>query len=193
MAKTKRRHTTVFAARFWVRLSAFSAVACLIAVVFMRWVFWRDLGTQYAKAFYTLKSMVSYLVPTLALSLLLTLLVASVLVMISAVFASHKVAGPLFRLQRVGDYLGRKTLIGEIHLREGDWIRPTALHINDWVEARKGRYARMRDWADHTDQMLNEMKKAAAAGDGSAVRGKLDQLLVASKEDGDLWDKPGDA
>jgi hypothetical protein len=190
MPKTKRSHTTIFATRFWVRLSAISAAGCLIAVVFMRWVYWRDLGTQYAKAFYTLKSMVAYLIPTLALSLLLTLLVASVLVMITAVFASHKVAGPLFRLQRVGEYLSKKTLIGRIYLREGDWIRPTSLHINKWVEARKEKLALMRDWADHTDEALNAMKKAAAAGDSDLVRNKLDQLLVTANEDGGIWDKP---
>jgi HAMP domain-containing protein len=148
-----------------------------VGIVILRWVFWRELGTEYSEAFYTLRNMTQFLVPTLILSLLLVLLVMSVAMCVFAVFASHSVAGPLFRLQRVGDHLSRMTLIGRIYLRQGDWLKPISLSINEWVEGRKVRHRELIAWAEGADAALHEAKLFVGSGDIPAARRRLAECL----------------
>ncbi len=159
-----------------IRLAAVCAVGCVAGLVFLRWVFWRDLGVEYAQTFYTLKSMYTFLVPTLVLAFLLMLLVASLSVLIVSVFASHKIAGPLFRLQRAGEYVDKFILIGHIKLREGDWFKGVAADINAWVAARKKTRNDEREWAENADSMVRDIKLAAGRGDFARAREILTEL-----------------
>lgn len=160
-----------------VKLAAVCAVGCVAGLLFLRWVFWRDLGQEYAQTFYTLKSMSHYLVPTLALSFLMVLFVASITVFAVAVFASHRVAGPIFRLQRVGEHLDKWILVGRIVLRNGDWFLGVAGNINAWVQKKKEYHHMRRQWADHAHNVLREVKVSAGQGDYEKARASLREFL----------------
>ncbi len=130
---------------FLLRTALAVALACGVGLGVLRWVFYRELGPEYARAFYTLKNLGGFLAPALLFAVLAVLAVASVAVFGVALFASHKVAGPLFRLQRVAGHLAAGTLAGRVHLRAGDHGKVVAHEINRWVEARKDRLARVRN------------------------------------------------
>lgn len=167
---------------FLTRTAACSALACVVGLAILRWVFFRELGREFGPAFYTLKSMLDFLIPCLVFSLLAVLLVASVAVFLVALFASHKVAGPLFRLQRVADHLGRRVLVGRIHLRAGDQGHLLASEINRWVQGRKTRFAQMRETAEACEGALWECERALAAGQsGDLVRALADLTSRASE------------
>lgn len=166
------------ALRLWIKIAAVCAVGGLAGLVFLRWVFWRDLGAEYAQSFYTLKSMSTYLVPTIALSFLIVLLIASLAVFVVAVFASHKLAGPIFRLQRVGEHLDKWILIGKVHLRQGDWLTTVAANINAWVEVRKAGFTSVHKEMEEAHELMGHIKKAAGHGDYAGARRMLDELLA---------------
>lgn len=174
------KHGEFFAIRLWAKIAAVCAVGCLGGLVFLRWVFWRDLGVDYAQTIYTLKSMNTYLVPTLVLSSLIVLFIASVSVFFVAVIASHKVAGPIFRLQRVGEHLDKSILIGHIHLRKGDWLTTIAAHVNEWVAKRKKTHTALRHDAEIAHEAIRAMKVAAGRGDYAEARALLDRFLEKS-------------
>ncbi|MBI5015178.1 MAG: hypothetical protein HZB55_06765 [Deltaproteobacteria bacterium] len=161
---------------FLARAAALSALACAVGLAILRWVFSRDLGSEFAPAFYMLRNLIHFLVPALVFCLLAALLVASVALFAVAVFASHKVAGPLFRLQRVAGYLGRGTLIGRIHLRSGDQGKPVATSINDWMDRRKGRLAALRVGADEIDTALSACELDAGRADRESMNALLSEL-----------------
>lgn len=171
------RHGEFFAVRLWAKLAAVCAVGCVAGLVFLRWVFWRDLGVEYAQTIYTLKSMNTYLVPTLVLSFLIVLFIASISVLFVSIIASHKVAGPIFRLQRVGEHLDKSILIGHIQLRKGDWLTVTATHVNEWVATRKKLHSALRHDAEVAHEAIRAMKVAAGRGDYAEARARLTAFL----------------
>lgn len=177
MTTDRRNDSGLHALDLYARIAAVCALGCLAGLLFLRWVFWRDLGADYAQTVYTLKSMRTYLVPTLVLSSLIVLMVASVAVFAVAIFLSHRVAGPLFRLQRVGEHLDKSILIGRIVLRKGDWLTGIAERINVWVERRKLTHTSAALWADETHHLLREMKIVAGRGDYAGARLLLDEFL----------------
>jgi len=161
---------------FLARTAAVSAVACVGGLVLLRWIFSRPLGTEFGPAFYTMKSVLAFLAPALAFSLLAVLLVASVAVFVVAVFASHKVAGPLFRLQRVAGYLRRRVLVGRIHLRAGDQGRPVAEEINAWVSQRKGEWATLQERIDAVEGAARRREDARARASQEGERAALAEV-----------------
>lgn len=180
MKDAQRSMPSLYPFRFWGRAALLCALGCAVGVAVLRWVFWQDLGASYAEAFHTLRNLNRFLVPAMLLSLLLVLLVVSAALSVFAVVTSHRIAGPLFRLQRVGDHLSRMTLVGAIHLREKDWVKPTSAAINAWVAGHKKYYRDGVAWAEEADLALLQAKHAISAGDSATARDKLSHVLRES-------------
>lgn len=178
MPKTREDETfpLTFPLGFLARTAAASAGACAVGLVLLRWVLSRELGEEFAPAFHALRSTLGFLVPALAFSLLSVLLVASGAVFVVALFASHTVAGPLFRLQRVAGYLGRRVLTGRIHLRAGDRGKPLAAEINRWVARGRERLAQVQARARQCEALVQRCEEAAGRGDAGALQGALAEL-----------------
>lgn len=167
---------------FLARTAVASGVACLGGLALLRWIFSRPLGAEFGPAFYTLKSVVAFLAPALAFSLLAVLLVASLAVFVVAVFASHKIAGPLFRLQRVAGYLRRRVLVGRIHLRAADQGKPVADEINAWIAQRKGQWAALRRQAVELEEVGGRWETARAQGAADAEQRALARVREVAAE-----------
>ncbi len=167
---------------FLARTAAVTAVSCGGGLALLEWVFSRELGAEFAPAFYTLRSVLAFLAPALVFCLLAVLLVASTAVFGVAVLASHKVAGPLFRLQRVAGYLRRRVLTGRVHLRGGDQGKPVAAAINAWVDARKRRLAEFQTRNAACEETLRRCEELAAQGKGSDLAQALDDLRRLAQE-----------
>ena len=163
---------------FLDKTTAFTALASALGLVILRWVFFRELGTEFAAAFYVIKGLQTFLLPSLVFCALAVLLVGSVAVSAVAVFASHKMAGPLFRLQRVAGYLQRRVLVGHIHLRTADQGKPVARALNDWGAVRKARLTALQ-------QKLEDCRVPLAACEQALVEGRegdISGLLPALRE-----------
>ena len=158
---------------FLARTAALLALSCALGLLILWWIFSQDLGPDYAPAFYTIKNLIDFLVPALVFSGMAVLLVASATVFVVAVFASHKIAGPLFRLQRVAGYLGRRTLVGRIHLRSADQGKAVAGTINAWVARRKERLAALQIDIAACEETLKRCEESVERADFE----KLPQLL----------------
>ena len=186
MERDERHFTIGYPLGFLARAAGLSAVACGLGLWLLRWFFSRDLGSEFAPAFYLLRHLVGFLLPALAFSLLAVLLVACCALFGVALFASHKIAGPLFRLQRVAGYLCRGILVGRIHLRTGDQGKPLAHSINEWVQTRKDLLQRNRALSERLDELLCACEIGVAAGDREATASALQQLGLKVSELGNL-------
>jgi HAMP domain-containing protein len=146
------------------------------------WIFSQDLGTEFAPAFYTLKGLLGFLVPALVFCLFAVLLTAAVAVFAVAVFASHKLAGPLFRLQRVAAHLEQRVLVGNIHLRGADQCKLVASAINGWVENRKRRLASLSADAAACESALAKIEEALVGSEPSPLPDLLEALRRSADE-----------
>lgn len=167
---------------FLARIATLSALACGVGLMIMRWVYFRDLGTEYNAAHHTLKNLLGFLAPSLAFCLLAVLFVASIAVFSVAMFASHKVAGPMFRIERAIGYIGRKTLIGRINLRVGDQGKPLAAEINKWVDNRKKSLGDLRARVRLCEETLRAFENSLAMGDAEAIEKYFKKLKSASMD-----------
>lgn len=161
---------------FLARTATLTALACGIGLLIMRWVYFRDLGTRYDAAQHTLKNLLGFLAPSIAFCLLAVLFVASIAVFSVAMFASHKVAGPLFRIERAIGYIGRMTLIGRINLRAGDQGKPLASEINQWVDDRKKNLGELRTRIKICEGTLQQFEKALSRGNSQEIEENLAKL-----------------
>ncbi|MDF1551862.1 MAG: hypothetical protein P1P84_02315 [Deferrisomatales bacterium] len=173
---------------FLAKTTAFTALACALGLVILRGVFFQELGTEFAAAFYTIKGMLAYLLPSLVFCVLAVLLVASLAVFAVAVFASHKMAGPLFRLQRVAGHLQCRVLVGHIHLRTADQGKPVARALNEWGASRKAELVALQGQLERCREPLAACEQALADGREGELAGPLRALREAL---GDLEHREG--
>lgn len=79
-----------------------------------------------------------FLMPALIYANLITIIIISLSVIVTALFVSHKIAGPLFRFEKDIKIIATGDLTHKINLRKKDQLKKLALDIND-MSARLGK------------------------------------------------------
>lgn len=158
---------------FLALTTALSAGSCLGGWALLRWLFSKPLGDEFGPAFHTVEAVFSRLATLLAFSFLAVFLVASLALFAVAIITSHKVAGPLFRLQRVAATLRDGALVGRIHLRAGDQGKPVAEEINVWLDRLKRKRAELHGHVAELEAAAGRWEGAAAKGDVVEVQTTL--------------------
>ena len=167
---------TTLSVRFLVRAAAVGVVACLVGGAALHGLLARELGPQYRAAHYALKHTLGLVMPALLFCAVSVLFVGAVGLLAVAVLASHKVAGPLFRLQRVAGYLERGILVGRIHLRARDQLQPFAQRLNQWIDTQKHKFYRESQDIERAETGVQHLVDAVASGQKEQVRRVLEEL-----------------
>jgi hypothetical protein len=108
---------------------AFAAGAAVLYGIFF-YVLSRPLTGDYAGVFHALRNLSVFLRPVIATSVLVyVLLVCGAL----CVYGLHKVAGPLYRMERVLDEYRSGSHTRVVSFRAGDQIEPLAHAFNAWI------------------------------------------------------------
>ncbi len=175
---------TALSVRFLVRAAVVGAAACLVGGAALHGLLAMDLGPQFRTAHYALKHTLSLVMPALLFCAVSVLFVGAAGLLAVAVLASHKVAGPLFRLQRVAGYLERGILVGRIHLRARDQLQPFVQHLNQWVERQKHNFRRENEEIERVEAGVQHLVEAVASGQKEQARRVLEELcsLAESKK-----------
>lgn len=129
--------------------------------------------------FYTRRVLESadFLLPALgATTVIVTTLVALAAGARVLVF-SHKIAGPLYRLEKAAEAVGQGDLSQRVNLREGDELQAFAQSMDFAVAELRWQLEQVRHEADRVGKIVREMKK------GSGVSPKfLEELEQAQRE-----------
>ncbi len=167
---------TTLSVRFLVRAAAVGVVACLVGGAALHGLLAKDLGPQYRAAHYALKHTLGLVVPALLFCAVSVLFVGAAGLLAVAVLASHKVAGPLFRLQRVAGYLERGILVGRVHLRARDQLQPFVQRLNQWVEKQKHNFRQESQDIEKAEAGVQRLVDAVASGQKEQARRVLNEL-----------------
>jgi HAMP domain-containing protein len=122
-----------YAVRFLAALIATSAGASLVLFAILYLLLGRPLAGGYAAVFYALRDLASYLAPAIAVSVVVYILAGSAAVSIFCILMSHKVAGPLYRMERIFEAYRSGNLIRTVAFRHTDQIEPLAHAFNAWI------------------------------------------------------------
>jgi methyl-accepting chemotaxis protein len=78
-------------------------------------------------------------------------------VIVAAIFISHKFAGPIFRLEKVAEAMSKGDLTVRATLRDGDELFDTAEHINLMIELLRQKLQREKHLSDRIAVQLSEI------------------------------------
>jgi len=111
------------------------ALALLASIITGYTVFatgWSLLGGKLADIYPQGRLM--YIFRAVNMALIRNLLFASPLIFLLALLSSHKIAGPIYRIEKDLDEIAKGNLALRIRLRKGDELKPLADKINTIVE-----------------------------------------------------------
>jgi len=138
-----------FQSWFLVRLAINFAGGVAVLQVILYLVLSRPFAGEYTDVFYALRDLSRLLRPILVVSVLAYVLLASGSTGALCVYGLHKVAGPLYRMERMIEGYMDGTPTGPVSFRHGDPLGPLADAFNGWIG--KMRHDRQR-WLSRMEE-----------------------------------------
>jgi len=114
--------------------------------------------------------------------IMLSVLLISPLVAVIGIYLSHKIAGPILRMERFMDDIGSGNLTGKLVLRKGDELLVLADGINRLTESIKTTIINQNTALDRLEKELSNMH--SIAGSKHPAPGVIDD--VASRMDSEI-------
>lgn len=159
-----RRYLLGFLLRLFVNFAAGVAVLHLI----LYFVFSRPLAGEYAAAHHQLIGLARYLRPVVAVSVLAYGLLACLSTSALCGYLLHRVAGPLYRMERVLEEYRSGAPARTVSFRAGDQVGPLAEAYNAWIGVLRQDRGRILSLLEEADRLClmdekscrSEMEKA---------------------------------
>ena len=139
----------------WLLVRIFGVVllSSLIAALILYFYANKELGDSFYDAHITIRHVSDLLWPVIAAGSMVSLLSG----MLLAVFLPQKIAGPIYRIEKEIEGLGRGDLMVEIRLRPGDPFQDLAASINQAIDGLRVQVRKIQD-------ICNELEKLEEGG-----------------------------
>ena len=153
-AASKRRNVFIkkaFQARFMVGVIGLILLSSLCSAALIYWITGGDLQAQSQSAHVNITTAWQRLGLSILLSNLVAVIVVGAAGIISAMYASHKIAGPLFRFETLCEEIGDGKLETVTQLREGDQLQELGQAFSTMVE-------KLRQRSHSRSQLVSDLK-----------------------------------
>lgn len=168
----------------WIVIVASSIMLASGAFLFsLRHVLDQDMGQSYKQAYNTLKNLEKILFPMISLSVLIYLIIGSALVALVTIFISHKIAGPIFKMELFGDNLRRGELNSPMRLRSGDQMGLLAESLRELQSSLADGLRPLGRALERSDSLWAQFDALDAEADPARFREiliRIDQELAAA-------------
>ena len=124
-----KKFQTKFIVKFWLIV----AIGSLFTAAAVYWLAQNSTTVGIIDGHVAVHTTAEYLLPLMAQTVSIELLVVSLFTIIMTLFISHKIAGPLYHLSMTFKKLGAGDLTG-LHLRQGDQLQEVATSYNEAVQ-----------------------------------------------------------
>lgn len=127
----------VFKLQFGLKLCLITIAGVIAAGEFLFFLTSKDLGGSYSQSVYTIYALKVKIFPLIFASFYSLAILGVVAAAIAAIsmFFSHKIAGPIFRIERSLEAIGRGDLTVSTFFRQNDQLVPLAEEINAMVRS----------------------------------------------------------
>lgn len=179
MEKKKKEASVIdraFKIRFGMKLCLFATSALLAATAFVYSVTSQKLGGGYAEAVYTIANLKVKIFPLIFASFYTAgiLAFATISIAVISVFFSHRIAGPIYRMERSLEAIESGDLTTTTKLRSGDQFMPVAEDMNGMVRALNHRVKSMHEALDGIKSDAQRLS-ALLQEEGLAARGVMEK------------------
>lgn len=153
-----------FQSKFIIKFCLIVILGAIISGIILYASTNQRLGNTYLESLNAIKVLNDNLISNLIYTSLITVIFISIVTIVITLFASHKIAGPLFRLERSTETIGNGDFTLETRLRENDEITGVASALNEMTKKLHSKMADIK-----TD--LKDVRESSADM-GSAIKDK---------------------
>jgi len=120
-----------FQSKFIIKFCLIVILGAIISGIILYAYTNQRLGNTYLESLNAIKVLNDNLISNLIYTSLITVIFISIVTIAITLFASHKIAGPLYRLERSTEAIGNGDFMLETRLRENDEITGVASALNE--------------------------------------------------------------
>ncbi len=148
-----------FQASFIVKFCLLLILACLI-MSFVSYLFVGNTSTtSFENLRFTVKNTSDFMLPILISSGITAVVLVSIATIVIVLFISHRIAGPLYRLEKSLEELGGGNLAVNVHLRQADEIKALADTLNRTMKSLKEPIAASKAKAEELEAEVASLKE----------------------------------
>jgi len=161
-----------FQTRFILRFCLLVLFSSLIFAGITYLVSKRTLSVSFIHAKAKVLSTSDFLFPILVQTVIVVTVAISFFTVILALFFSHKIAGPLYRLKKELEAIGKGILVEDFHFRKKDQLQDLALSLSSMVKRLREKIGDLKSaWGQLKDSL-----KELAKEDKEKIQ-KIDDIL----------------
>ncbi len=174
--------------RFILKFCLLLVLACVIMSTIAYILSERTTTTSFEDLRLTVKSTADFILPTLILSSLVAIILVAIATIIVFIIITHRIAGPLHRLETDMAEIAKGNLIKDIHLRKKDEFKTLAAAINsllkNWRDPLSVSQAKLNELEDGINDVKTGLRAKGAPEDEAErivkpMREKTEQLKHA--------------
>lgn len=157
----RRRHYYInkrFQRDFILKFCALALVGSIISGYIIYMMSRATVTTTFENSRLTIKSTADYILPAVFLATAIVIVLVGIATVFITLFTSHKIAGPLYRIEKDIDEVTSGNLKVLFHLRSGDEIKPIVARLNAMVESLRHRVADIKAIVNELDTEKNQEK-----------------------------------
>jgi methyl-accepting chemotaxis protein len=161
LIRNRRRNYFIdrrFQADFILKFCALVLIGSLISGVIIYRMAGSTVTTTFENSRLTIKSTADFILPSVLVSGLVVIVVTGLATIAVTLFTSHRIAGPLYRMEKdVRDITGGDLTV-KFHLRQRDEIKPLATGLDEMVMTLKTRVSDIKKAAEELESALEPSK-----------------------------------
>jgi len=148
-----------FQAKFILKFCLLLIFACVLMGVLMYVSSTRTVTTSFEDLRFVAKSTADFILPSLILCSIVAIILISIACIGVVLFLSHRLAGPLYRLEQSMHRIAAGDLTIETNLRTDDEIKALADSLNEMVKKMRGAIRSIHNEVAELEHSLSSLKK----------------------------------
>lgn len=159
-----------FQVKFILKFCFLIVVACFLMGGLVYFLSASTITTSFENLRLVVKSTKDFILPALLLSSIIAIILISLACILTVLFISHRIAGPLYRLERSMEKIAGGDLTLDTRLRKTDELKAIANSLNDLV-------SKLRESIEKSQKIIEELDKEEALKPYQAKLKKLRDSL----------------
>jgi len=149
-----------FQIKFIVKFCILVIIGAVISGLFIYFMATSTLTTAFENSRLVIKSTADYILPSVLLASSVMIVIVGIAAILVTLFASHKIAGPLFRMEKEIKEIAQGNLNIDFHLRKNDQLKKLAMSLQEMTNSLKKDMKYISDTLESLDQesSLNNIK-----------------------------------
>ncbi|MBI5043922.1 MAG: HAMP domain-containing protein [Nitrospirae bacterium] len=181
----KRRNYFIkkgFQARFILRFILVIFLGIMVSSGIVYYLTSKRIEEAYYRSHIKIASTGEIVYPILIAANIVTVSIIIVITIIITLLISHKIAGPLYRIEKSIHEIGEGNLSFKIYLRAKDELITLAEIFNNMIAKLRGKIEKMQDAAHHMGSTVNQwaiikkIDKKALSKDVTAIRKRVNEI-----------------